>query len=417
MSKKIMSLMVFCLFCIDISANPLKSLIINANNNPLLESKNYQTQALKEEKKALYSGYLPKVEVGYAYQNINNPDLFYPKSVNGPFVEASWLLFDGLKREGKFSIQDHKIKASEFSALSTKQQIFLKIIQEYFQALSLKSKRKALLSQQNELEQSIIKYQTFFESGLASQDTLEAIKSQFAQNSYQLENIDLALEARKEQISLLSGVENFLLDDLVNIKEISAQTPQKQRADLQAQFHYVKSLENVSTQYTYLPTIALSNRYTNYQYHNRNIPMLPFPISIEDPKYQNIFGVSVSFVLFDSFATLKAKESAHLQALAANFEYAHQKDSQKRERIIAQSALETAKEKIQWAFSALTSASIAYTYAKEKFNSQLIDYTQYLKALSNLFNAQSFYDEARFDYEIKKAEFLYSNGENLEEFL
>ena len=412
-----MSLMVFCLFCIDISANPLKSLIVSANNNPLLESKNYQTQALKEEKKALYSGYLPKVEVGYAYQNINNPDLFYPKSVNGPFVEASWLLFDGLKREGKFSIQNHKIKASEFSALSTKQQIFLKIIQEYFQALSLKSKRKALLSQQNELEQSIIKYQTFFESGLASQDTLEAIKSQFAQNSYQIENIELALESYKEQLSLLSGIENPSLEEYTKIKEIDLQTKPKDRADLQAQFHYVKSLESVPMQHSYLPTIALSNRYMHYEYHDRNIPTLPFPFSIDNPKYQNIFGISISLTLFDTFATYRAKEVAHLQALAANFEYSYQKDSQRREQIIAKNALNTAKEKIKWASSALTSASIAYTYAKEKFNSQLIDYTQYLKALSNLFNAQSFYDEARFDYEIKKAEFLYSNGENLEEFL
>ena len=41
----------------------------------------------------------------------------------------------------------------------------------------------------------------------------------------------------------------------------------------------------------------------------------------------------------------------------------------------------------------------------------------YLGELTTFFEAQSFYDEFLFEYEIKKAEFLYNNGENLEEFL
>ena len=103
--------------------------------------------------------------------------------------------------------------------------------------------------------------------------------------------------------------------------------------------------------------------------------------------------------------------------MAANFEYSYQKDSQRREHIIAKNALNTAKEKIKWADAALTSASIDYAYAKDKFNALIIDYTQYLGALTTFFEAQSFYDESLFEYEIKKAEFLYNNGENLEEFL
>ena len=99
------------------------------------------------------------------------------------------------------------------------------------------------------------------------------------------------------------------------------------------------------------------------------------------------------------------------------FEYAYLKDSQNRELIIAKEALKSAKEKISWADSGVKSASIAYSYAKEKFNAQLIDYTQYLNALSALLNAQSFYDAARFDYEIKKAEFLYKNGDVLADFV
>ena len=396
MRRGIRILLFLCCFALSGYAESLKFLVENIKNNPLLNAKIYQKQSLHEEKKGLYALYLPKVEVGYAYQNTHNPDIFYPANVNGPFVEATWLLFDGLKREGKLKAQNDRIKSSEFAIQSTQQQLILQVIQKYFGALSLQSRKKAVLRQQEELQQSITKYETLYHSGLATQDTLEAIKAQYAQNSYQIENIELALESYKEQLSLLSGIENPSLEEYTKIKEIDLQTKPKDRADLQAQFHYVKSLESVPMQHSYLPTIALSNRYMHYEYHDRNIPTLPFPFSIDNPKYQNIFGISISLTLF---------------------EYSYQKDSQRREQIIAKNALNTAKEKIKWADSALTSASIAYAYAKDKFNAQLIDYTQYLGALTTFFEAQSFYDEARFDYEIKKAEFLYSNGENLEEFL
>lgn len=76
----------------------LKILLQNALRNPLLQSKEAQTQALKEEKNALYAEYLPKVIAGYAYQETQNPDIFYPKRMNGPFMEARWLIFDGMAR-------------------------------------------------------------------------------------------------------------------------------------------------------------------------------------------------------------------------------------------------------------------------------------------------------------------------------
>jgi len=121
--------------------------------------------------------------------------------------------------------------------------------------------------------------------------------------------------------------------------------------------------------------------------------------------------------IFDTLSLFKQRESSKLLALAANSEYFYQKDAQKREQIIAKNALSAAKEKIKWAKSSLDSANIAYAYAKEKFHAELIDYTQYLKSLSLLLNAESFYEESRFDYEIKKAEFLFKNGEKLSDYL
>ncbi len=395
----------------------LKILLQNALRNPLLQSKEAQTQALKEEKNALYAEYLPKVIAGYAYQETQNPDIFYPKRIDGPFMEARWLIFDGMAREGKFDVAHYKLKAKEHESRSTKEQLQLKIIQEYFNALSVQSRLNALDMQQQELEESIFKYQRFYDAGLASLDTLEAIKAQSFQNAYAIESAKTALKAHLEQLSLLSGVEIYVLDKCASLQEIPLELLPKDREDLQANFYLLRAQESAKSQYTYLPTISLSNRYTHYNYHNRALPNLPFAIPIDDPNYQNTFGLSVSFTLFDSLATYRARESARLNAMAANFEYHYLKDSHRREFVIAKEALKNAKEKIKWADSSYQSASIAYSYAKEKFNAQLIDYTQYLKALSTLLNAQSFYDESRFDYEIKKAEFLYKSGEDFASFI
>lgn len=395
----------------------LKQLLHNVGRNPLLQSKEAQTKALKEEKNALYAEYLPKVLVGYDYQETQNPNIFYPKRLEGAFVEARWLIFDGLAREGRFDIAHYKLKAKEHESRSTKEQLQLKIIQEYFSALRVQSRLNALISQQEELEESIFKYDKFYQAGLASLDTLEAIKARSYQNIYTIESTKTALKAHLEQLSLLSGIEIYALDERASLQEVSWNLPPKEREDLQSSFYTTKAQESVKSQYTYLPTISLSNRWTNYNYHNRALPNLPFAIPIEDPDYQNIFGLSISLTLFDSFATYRARESARLNAMAANFEYIYLKDSHQRELTIAKEALKSAKEKIKWADSSYQSASIAYSYAKEKFNAQLIDYTQYLNALSTLLNAQSFYDESRFDYEIKKAEFLYKSGESFEPFI
>ncbi|WP_299549543.1 TolC family protein [uncultured Helicobacter sp.] len=402
---------------LDSTPQDLKTLLQNVRENPLLQARKTESKALEAEKKAIFAEYLPRVTLGYAYQNTLNPDIFYPERVDGAFLEAQWLLFDGLKREGKLEIAEYKIKAKDAQSNSTKDQLELKIIQEYFSALSAQSKLNALKNQQKELEESLVRYEKFYAVGLAALDTLEAIKAQNYQNSYAIESVKLAYRAHLEQLSLLSGIQVTALNMRAKLQEVSLQAPKQTREDLQANFYATKAIENVKSQYTYLPTIALSNRYTRYNYHNRNIPLLPFNIPLEDPSYQNVFGISISFTLFDSFATLRARESARLNALASHFEYAYLKDTQEKELIIAKEALKSAKEKIAWAKSSVKSASVAYSYAKEKFNAQLIDYTQYLNALSTLLNAQSFYDEARFDYEIKKAEFLYKNGNALAEFV
>lgn len=404
-------------FSINAFANDLKNLIENAKNNPLIQAKDYETRALKEQKNALYASYLPKVDIGYAYQNTINPDILYPESANGPYIEASWLLFDGLKREGKFALQNHKIKSAEFAKEITKEQIFLKIIQNYFKALSINSKIKALNQQQKELQESLVKFELLYASGLASKDTLEAIKAKYSQNAYHIENAKVALDSLKEQIMLLSGTQEFML------KNAKLKEPQnmdfKDRADIKAKEFQAKSAKESKTQFTYFPTIALSNRLTFYDYHNRYAPgvLKIFMPSIKEEDYQNTFGISISMTIFDTFSIAKQRESAKYLALATQSEYAYSKDSQKREAKIAKNALHSAKEKIKWAQDSLKSAKITYAFAKEKFHANLIDYTQYLNALSLLLNAQSFSDESLFDYEIKKAEFIFSSGQDLEDFL
>ncbi len=399
------------------NAVSLKELLYQSSKNSLLMAKEYQSQSLQSQKQALYAGYLPKVEVGYTYAEFENPDIFYPKNANGLYVEASWLLFDGLKREGKIAMEEYKIQSSKFQTQATQEQVYLQIIQAYFQALIVESKINALKYQQKELEESITKYQILVRSQLAPEDTLEAIRASFSQNAYQLENASIALRAYKERLGLLSGSEVDSVDFNTQLKPIDVSKETRDTFALQSKFYQIKSMQKMTSQYTYFPTITLYNRYTNFDYRDRNIPALPFHFALQEPKYQNVFRINVSMTIFDTLSLFKQRESSKLLALAANSEYFYQKDAQKREQIIAKNALSAAKEKIKWAKSSLDSASIAYTYAKEKFNAELIDYTQYLKSLSLLLNAQSFYHESQFDYEIKKAEFLFNSGESLSDYL
>lgn len=402
-----------CLFGQDQS---LRNLLQSSKNNPLLEAKNFQNKAALKEKQALYSLYLPKVEVGYNAQRLQNPDIFYPKGVEGAYVDAKWLLFDGFKREGKLKMGDLKEKMSNLEALSAQEQIHLEIIRGFYGVLTLEKKLEALKAKEQELFQNSQKFNTLNLAGLAPKDTLEAIKAEFAKNSYEIEELKTILIQAKENLSLLSGIVITKLQE-EKLKEVNQNLEAKERLDLQANLQKVKIKQEEISQYNYLPTITLNNRYTNYHYQQRQIPLLPFSFKIEDPEYQNMFGINVSLVVFDSFGTHLQRESKRMEHLAANSQYSYQKDKGQKERLVAEYALKSAKEKIQWAKQSLESAKIAYLYAKDKFDAQLIDYTQYLNALSTYFGASSFYDEARFSYEIKKAEFIYYSGENLEDFV
>ncbi|CAM2811749.1 TolC family protein [Helicobacter burdigaliensis] len=393
----------------------LDYLLKASKDNPLLHAKNLQSEAAKKEKQALYSLYLPRIEVGYNAQKLQNPDIFYPKSIEGAYIEANWLLFDGLKREGKLKMGELKEKMSNLEALSTQEQIYLEIIRGFYGVLTLEGRLNALKVKEKELLENSQKFSTLHLAGLAPKDTLEAIKAELFKSSYEIEELGVVLKKARENLSLLSGVAITTLKE-ESLKEIYALEP-KDRLDLQANLQKVKIKKEESSQYNYLPTIVLNNRYTDYHYGTREIPTLPFSFKIEDPEYQNIFGIHISLVVFDSFSTHLQKEAKRIEHLAANSEYSYQKDSQKRERLIAEYALKSAKERISWAKQSLESAKIAYFYAKDKFEAQLIDYTQYLNALSTYFSAKGFYDEARFAYEIKKAEFVYYSGGNLESFV
>ncbi len=135
------------------------------------------------------------------------------------------------------------------------------------------------------------------------------------------------------------------------------------------------------------------------------------------PPTQNVLGVSVDMRLFDFFNLSKQKEALRYSALQAQKELAYKKNEQEKDEKLYRKSLEIAQAKIKSAEAALKSANISFENVAKRYNSQILNFTDYLQSLSTKFNAETTFIQSLNDYEIEKARYLYYSGQEIEDFI
>lgn len=395
-----------------------------AKNAPFIQNKQYQAKAAQNAADAQKSEYLPQVNIGYNFQHTINPNILYPKLAYGAFIEAKWLAFDGGGREARAKSKEHEANAANFSSKNNEQDIYLQSIRAYFAALSADSKISALQNAQKELQENIKKSQNLYDNGLLALDSLEAIKAKAAQIEYDLYSAQSLKSSYLTHLSTLCDKEISLKnlnpqEKLKSIAEIYESSPE-QSAEVKAANELLKAEQARVWEYNYLPSVALSNLSTFYRYKDRNMPdfgNLPINLNIDEPKYQNIFSLQISFPLFDGFYRYNAKNAQKAAALGASADLGALKANQNAQFQIAKAELSSAFARLESAAKAQQSAQLAHKNMSVKFSSQLADYTQYLSSLSTALNAQAAFLEANFALEIAKAELIKASGRNLRDFV
>ena len=252
----------------------------------------------------------------------------------------------------------------------------------------MKQKRKLLQS-------NVERLQKLYSSGLTTVDDLESLKAEASLTDYQIAQKELDIEQNRLNLSLLTSsevkqiVRNELVYPNVQIK--------KERADITSLQAQVQSIDFQKRQLTYAPKINLYNTFSYGDVFGNSSVLKP------QEKIQNVVGISVSMTL-DSFALFKQREAIGFSQMQTFKELNYKREEQKKDIMLYERSLKTAKIKIKSAQAGLRSAIITFENVSKRYDAQLVTYVDYLNALSQKFTAEATY-------------FAFYSGQNLLQYV
>lgn len=391
-----------------LNAEGLDTLIDKLKNNDSLQSAMLDEQKSVVQKNASLTAYSPKLEAIGGYYKKSNALVFDPKEVRSGELKASMVLFDGFKRESRYGSAKKNAEAFTYKTKHAKQRLMLDTIREYYSYFGAKAALEALKFKQSELDSNIKKLNILTQNGLATKDTLQAVIAAKKDAQFEESNILLAIENSLLKLELYtnSPVENL---SFATLKEPIIAN-KSERYDLKADRLTVESLRSAQGQSTYMPTLLIQDSIKRYKYS----PYDDIGGIQKLPTNNNELSLQLSFTLFDFGYIKKEREIATLETMSAAKQLSYKEQSVKIETRLKKSELEAAKKKLEAARASLEAISTTYDYSKKRFEANLIGYTDYLTELSKKQDAIARAKSAEFNLEIKKAEFAFTVGIDLE---
>ncbi|MCE3047484.1 TolC family protein [Helicobacter kayseriensis] len=386
----------------------LEELLQRAKGNYQLIAKGDAVAKSEAEKMAAYLEFGPTLSASYGYQYQTNPSVsgnYY--GGNSASLTANWELYSGFSTINKVKQQSALHRASIAEKQYSEQNLYLQIIQQYYAYFTNYSNLVSLQQKKKLLQSNVERLQRLYSSGLTTVDDLESLKAEASLTDYQIAQKELELEQNRLNLSLLTN------SRVVQLKRNHLKFPnikvKQERADITALKEQAESIGYQKKQLSYAPKISLYNTFT---YNDKFGDDYLRP----EHKIQNVVGVSVSMTL-DSFSLYKQREAIGLSQMQALKELNYKKEEQKKDIALYKKSLDIAKIKVKSAEAGLRSALLTFENVSKRYDAQLVNYVDYLNALSQKFNAEATYVESLNDYELQKANFVFYSGQDLEKYI
>lgn len=386
----------------------LEELLQRAKGNYQLIAKGDAVAKSEAEKMAAYLEFGPTLSASYGYQYQTNPSVsgnYY--GGNSASVTANLELYSGFSTINKVKQQSALHRASIAEKQYSEQNLYLQIIQQYYAYFTNYSNLVSLQQKKKLLQSNVERLQRLYSSGLTTVDDLESLKAEASLTDYQIAQKELELEQNRLNLSLLTN------SRVIQLKRSHLKFPnikvKQERADITALKEQAESIGYQKKQLSYAPKISLYNTFT---YNDKFGDDYLRP----EHKIQNVVGVSVSMTL-DSFSLYKQREAIGLSQMQAIKELNYKKEEQKKDIALYKKSLDIAKIKVKSAEAGLRSALLTFENVSKRYDAQLVNYVDYLNALSQKFNAEATYIESLNDYELQKANFVFYSGQDLEKYI
>ena len=409
----------------------LKDLLLGADNNYSLQAQMLQAESNKKIASVAKAAFLPRLDVDYGYQynyktidnmmQFGNFGNYQTQAANARF---SLDLFSGFSTINMIREKNATYRSSVADVEYAKQNIYLQVIQQYYSYFNNLSQLLSLKRQLEQVRTDMKRIESLYSSGLATIDDLESLRSQVSSSEYQIADMKLSVE---QNILMLKHLTNMEFDGLKREDlAIPALKDNLERQDIISLREQINALKYQNKQQHYYPIITLSDTYTwqiqkpEYVTNPTKFGSDPSMASFYQrmfPTHANVLGVTVTLKLFDDIGVSFQKQALRLSQLAQEKQLAYKQAEKTKDEQLYRKTLEVAQSKIASAEASLKSANISFENVRKKYNNQLVNFTDYLRALSTKYNAEATYNQALNNYELQKANYIFYSGQQIQEYV
>lgn len=409
----------------------LKDLLLGADNNYSLQAQMLQAESNKKIASVAKAAFLPRFDVDYGYQHnyktipnmmqFGNFGNYQTQAANARF---SLDLFSGFSTINMIREKNAAYRSSVADVEYAKQNIYLQVIQQYYSYFNNLSQLLSLKRQLEQVRTDMKRIESLYSSGLATIDDLESLRSQVSSSEYQIADMKLSVE---QNILMLKHLTNMEFDGLKREDlAIPALKDNLERQDIISLREQINALKYQNKQQHYYPIVTLTDTYTwqiqkpEYVTNPTKFGSDPSMASFYQrmfPTHANTIGLSVTLRVFDDIGVSFQKQALRLSQLAQEKQLAYKQAEKTKDEQLYRKTLEVAQSKIASAEASLKSANISFENVRKKYNNQLVNFTDYLRALSTKYNAEATYNQALNNYELQKANYIFYSGQQIQEYV
>ncbi len=392
----------------------LEELLKAADSNYLIQAKALSSLQAKRGVFVARGAFLPSLNLDYSFQNnyrdTNQNSLYNTQSAN---AKLSFNIFNGFANLNALREKNAGYLANLSDEEFTRQSIYLQVLQEYYGYFDNISKLISLQKKLDQILSDVKRVERLYKQGLSPIDNLESLKAQASLSEYQIADAKMSVEQNKLMLEYLTNLRvEGLLYERVKLPEMKLED----RSDMIALKEQINMQIYQNKQLHYFPVIDLNNVFT-YNIQKPAFATNNPAFSSLFPDMQNVVSITVTLKLLDDIGLSLQKQYLKAGQLASQKMLAYKKMEQKKDEELYRKTLEIAKKKIKSAEANLKSANIAYNNIKKKYDANLVNFTDYLQALSMKFDAESTFNQSLNNYQIQKANYIFYSGQKLKDFI
>lgn len=394
-NKKILiSILTASLFVVNLNALTLNEAIdISLKNNHDIESQNYDYLESLDNVKLSDSNFLPKIELGFSYNNRDEISISSVQDDATLSASASYNLFNGFKDISDRNSANFLAQGSKFSLDALKQDIILNTKTAYINYLDYENALETYESAYKLFQEQYEDSKNRYDEGLIARNDLLQVQVNMSTAKQNVVKAKASLKIAKFTLSNILGGKDLSNEKIESLEEDSLIISDydvknlENRSEIQALKMNMESIkeQKISIKSSYYPKVDASLSHNKY-YED-----------IKDYDDQNILSLNASWNLYNGGFDETNENIYRTRYLKAKSQLAKTNLDIKLQYENAVSSLEVSIDNLKTAALSLEQSNENYQIVKNRFDEGISTSTDLTDANYLLTQSKQSYSRAYFD--------------------